>query len=628
MRSTAITTSLAIISLVSLFAPREMNAVAPMNYTLRVTYIGTSPDGVFQKTASDVLSMAWLEISERTTPLARTLVNNLTIDYVELRTTTSRQSALFAAMSAREQHNASVVIGSDWSAESIVMNLYLSAFNVPQISATSTSVLLSDKTNYPTFMRTCVADNEQGEALAELVNEFHWDTVALLTSDDEYASSLGQDFALAAQKLNITVVATQQFARFAVDISAQIGAIRSSGARIILLSCLEADVLNVFTTASRMGVTGPGYTWLGTDGWSTGNTVALGQSNPTIAAALTGAIAFTPFSGEGTREYEAFLDRKAADKARRPGTHTDYASLSRKLAYSQEPYVYEAAYAVALGADALLREGKLPHLDGLGLLAQMKRTAFTGPTGGVRFTPMEGNRVGMYGVVNFNSSNMVSVGKYSADTGIMWTRSIVWSDGQSSTIPSDAVCVPTCVNGLCVKVSKGVSKCACTSAAWTGVRCSELVQDSVVAPKSSSKIVLIVAPVVVAVVALAAAALLLFAWRRKKRQIDLQEKQHRKVIDFRELDVVDLIGTGSFGDVYKARWRGTDVAVKRILPSKLRPDDSMIGVGVRASEEEGANNKNNNNNNKDDNHENDGKKRGAELKAHASDSNFMRNHVR
>ena len=43
-------------------------------------------------------------------------------------------------------------------------------------------------------------------------------------------------------------------------------------------------------------------------------------------------------------------------------------------------------------------------------------------------------------------------------------------------------------------------------------------------------------------------------------------------INFKELEMIDRIGAGAFGEIYKCRWRGTLVATKIIKTAKIRRD--------------------------------------------------------
>lgn len=43
-------------------------------------------------------------------------------------------------------------------------------------------------------------------------------------------------------------------------------------------------------------------------------------------------------------------------------------------------------------------------------------------------------------------------------------------------------------------------------------------------------------------------------------------------VEFNQLEMVDRIGKGSFGEIYKCRWRGTLVAAKCIKSAKIRKE--------------------------------------------------------
>mmetsp|Transcript_427 Transcript_427/g.1029 ORF Transcript_427/g.1029 Transcript_427/m.1029 type:complete len:689 (-) Transcript_427:196-2262(-) len=61
-----------------------------------------------------------------------------------------------------------------------------------------------------------------------------------------------------------------------------------------------------------------------------------------------------------------------------------------------------------------------------------------------------------------------------------------------------------------------------------------------------------------------------------KKDDMLDSSQKRSVnnmkIDFKELQIIDRIGAGAFGEIYKCRWRGTLVAAKIIKTAKIRRD--------------------------------------------------------
>ncbi len=80
------------------------------------------------------------------------------------------------------------VIGSDDPEASSVIQLVMKEYDIPQISPSSSADKLSDKNNYPTFLRVVSRDDTRGEALASIAKYFNWVEVAVIATADEYGN--------------------------------------------------------------------------------------------------------------------------------------------------------------------------------------------------------------------------------------------------------------------------------------------------------------------------------------------------------------------------------------------------------------------------------------------------------
>ncbi|XP_069816783.1 vomeronasal type-2 receptor 26-like [Dendropsophus ebraccatus] len=86
----------------------------------------------------------------------------------------------------RESPPLAAIIGHSTSSFSIQMAHMLGLYRFPQVSSLSTSPLLSDRTQFPSFFRTVPSDTFQSLGLAQMVKHFGWTWVGLIGVDNDY----------------------------------------------------------------------------------------------------------------------------------------------------------------------------------------------------------------------------------------------------------------------------------------------------------------------------------------------------------------------------------------------------------------------------------------------------------
>ncbi|KAL2081906.1 hypothetical protein ACEWY4_021724 [Coilia grayii] len=97
------------------------------------------------------------------------------------------------------------ILGEQYSLLTIPVAKLLSVYLFPQISATASAVVLSDKLQFPGFFRVIPNDAHQTEALAQIIRHFGWNWVGLVSLDDEYGKGVHQSFLKNAIDLDVCV---------------------------------------------------------------------------------------------------------------------------------------------------------------------------------------------------------------------------------------------------------------------------------------------------------------------------------------------------------------------------------------------------------------------------------------
>nr|XP_033486607.1 extracellular calcium-sensing receptor-like [Epinephelus lanceolatus] len=161
------------------------------------------------------------------------------------------------------------VIGDGGSTQSLVVARFLGVFHVPQISYFSSCACLSDKNEFPAFLRTMPSDFFQVDALVQLVKHFGWTWVGVIAGDDAYGRGGANIFVNEVRKLGACIALHEVIPknRAQTTISSIVSQIRSSGARVILVFAVEQDAAALFDEALRERLTG--IQWLASEAWST-----------------------------------------------------------------------------------------------------------------------------------------------------------------------------------------------------------------------------------------------------------------------------------------------------------------------------------------------------------------------
>uniref|UniRef100_A0A8D3AJM4 Olfactory receptor C family, w1 n=1 Tax=Scophthalmus maximus TaxID=52904 RepID=A0A8D3AJM4_SCOMX len=393
------------------------------------------------------------------------------------------------------------VIGDGGSTQSLVVARFLGVFHVPQVSYFSSCACLSDKKEFPAFLRTMPSDFFQVDALVQLVKHFGWSWVGVIAGDDAYGRGGANIFAVKVRKLGACVAFHEIIPknRAQTAVSSIVSTIRSSGARVILVFAVEQDAAALFDEALRHdGLTG--IQWLASEAWSTAAVLSTPKKYHHI---LQGSMGFAIRQAHisGLQDFllrlhpaspdapdDPFLvpfweevfqcslslpaegqennveSKPSCSGAEELGTVTNiYSDVSQlRISYN----VYKAVYAIAHALHAVRNcvQGSVPfplqacpdvdNIQPWQLLHYLKRMKYLDSFGDETKFDENGDPAAMYDLVNWQlrpngDMEIVTIGKFDEMTKKqslqIWEHNIVWN-GNQTKVPL-SVCSSICPPG-------------------------------------------------------------------------------------------------------------------------------------------------------------------------------------
>ncbi|XP_029435584.1 extracellular calcium-sensing receptor-like [Rhinatrema bivittatum] len=160
------------------------------------------------------------------------------------------------------------IIGECSSTFSISMARILGLYMYTQISYFSTSPVLSDKIQFPSFFRMLPSDDIQAQGMAQMVVRFGWEWVGLLSSATDYGTLGSQILKVELLKLGVCIAFYETFRTVstATNIKLILEVVKRSSVKIILVYSSVSYLIPVVEELSRANITGK--VWITSDSWS------------------------------------------------------------------------------------------------------------------------------------------------------------------------------------------------------------------------------------------------------------------------------------------------------------------------------------------------------------------------
>eukprot|EP00794_Sanderia_malayensis_P005307 gene5307-5976_t len=387
------------------------------------------------------------------------------------------------------------VVGDAASSSSTRIASVLGARSVvmPQISYSSTSTALSNKNNYPSFLRTIPPDTFQALFIIDILKKFKWTYVSFIASDDAYGRLGVENLLPLLHKENLCVALTDVFDQ-TVKGRAKIESIVSKLAKdkrsmVVVLWCQYQQAEVFLQAAERHRYYD--RTWIATETWGSNSLVT--KINPRVVSGMLGiipaAVKYQPFErylSQLTPNHsvhnpwiEQYWNRQGCTRLPNGKYRCkDSAPIPDANSLPRNKYinVMDAVYAAAHGLHQILfgnnSSVKKSRVTGEQLLPYIKKINFTGKARlDVNFNENGDPGVASYSLTNLHQDEAGKlefniVGQWdsvSRKTEILAGAELMFAN--RSRIPPRSVCSDECTPGYYGLVYTSKSCC------WTCVAC-------------------------------------------------------------------------------------------------------------------------------------------------------------
>ncbi|XP_078693880.1 atrial natriuretic peptide receptor 2-like isoform X3 [Branchiostoma floridae x Branchiostoma belcheri] len=463
------------------------------------------------------------------------------LDFVWKDTGCSAREGMDVTMELYEElgENLRVIIGPGCDAVCGPIGVLAASWNVPIVSWGCASSHLSNKDEYPTFVRTVGPFTKTGGLFVSLLKHFGWTRAAILASTQQVWQTTSHAIKLALEDAGIAVAFFQSFDPGYVQMTERERAMHHDAletakqkARILIFCADGGDVREMLLMAADLGIVNGDYvfvvinfatdamlgenTWMGRDGRD--------DDARKVFNGLLNVHVHTPL----LEDWEV-LEREVRYRMAGPPFNRGMQRYEKVDVYAA--MLYDAVMLYAMALDDALREGE-SEADGDRVAQLMKGRTFDGVAGEVSIDEY-GDRSPNYVIQNLQGSRFEDIAEFATANQSLEMRDvdIVWAGGKTSP-PIDS---PEC--------------------GWDNDLCMDDSSMSILQDVSRFKDQIVLGAVGSAVTFIALATTVIFFWyRRYKYEADLNDRSlwivnYQDIVienhDHRSTSSTDKVSSGS-----------------------------------------------------------------------------------
>uniref|UniRef100_A0A8C4QW70 G-protein coupled receptors family 3 profile domain-containing protein n=1 Tax=Eptatretus burgeri TaxID=7764 RepID=A0A8C4QW70_EPTBU len=179
-----------------------------------------------------------------------------------------------------------VIVGTFGSTLAVMMARLFGLYSIPQVSYASSCKCLSDKSQFPSFLRTLPNAKNEATALAFLVQHFNWLYVGAIAVDDDYGRPAAAQFVEEVEQNGVCIAFQEVLPQIKDAEAIFLLVVHESKANAVLVYSTEIDFLQLADEFLKCNLTGK--SWIASDAWIKSHTL----TNSRYAQLFEGTMGF------------------------------------------------------------------------------------------------------------------------------------------------------------------------------------------------------------------------------------------------------------------------------------------------------------------------------------------------
>jgi hypothetical protein len=319
-------------------------------------------------------------------------------------------------------NNTICVVGSLTSGMSFYLQTVFATFGMPQLSPAAATATLSDWTIAPTFTRIISPSNQQARVIVAIATRYNWTRVFMISSTDEFSSTISEAIDLLAIENNISVALHVSVSPKQPSYDTQLQALAKLKPRIIYLVVGIESMVSMIGSLYRVGIRPAAV--ITSDAIVAVNTSVYTSPTNTPDSFMNGWVVVGEPAGIGEK-WDAFLNETYhLSPIEWPGIYTTITNAPRLAALTEAYEVLASAIRDCMSTACDPRN----HSEFLSAILSSNTSSLSG----VITFDHSGDRPPIFDIRNIQNHTMLRVGRWENTTGFQSFSPIIWPHGNST----------------------------------------------------------------------------------------------------------------------------------------------------------------------------------------------------